>query len=400
MRKYSSAAEVVCLVLFLGVVHSAPLNEAPQVASKPSVDENPFFYSVDMNNFIEPSSVQPFSIPIVSLPPQANVTMSASAANITATMTNASVTTMTNSMYSELVGGTEDRFTFVVPTHTLDMCKFRLASQKLIQHSNGLVGEVVVMWIDYREVHPQMNEVRDQFRNAGIPFRLLAWNDVIREPKLPGWIAQQVAKLRVADHISTNHYIVLDSKNVVTRPLTRDSFQSSKMYNFMFSNLDNMSQPHKSWYIRTHETLRKPWVGSETAGESVTPFIMHTKAVRAMINAVESETGKSLESNIESKTGTEFCFYNVFIRREGLLDALHDKKPSHGFSRIVWGYENPMEHMQWQEHDPFLFFGVHHTWLSKVAPEKRPELIEMAKKLLGVTPDMWWFEVDQCFRSV
>eukprot|EP00299_Pterocystis_sp_00344_P020373 c9991_g1_i2.p1 GENE.c9991_g1_i2~~c9991_g1_i2.p1 ORF type:complete len:385 (+),score=100.15 c9991_g1_i2:148-1155(+) len=303
------------------------------------------------------------------------------------------------SMDPDLQGGIESKFTFVVPTYSMDMCKFRLLCHKLIEHGNGNVGEVVAIWVDKRPVHADMLEIRKQFVEARISFRLLRMWDVVEHQKLPGWIAQQVAKLRVSKYIRTKHYIVLDSKNFLVRPLEKSMFQSDKkMFNFKFNTLGELSGVHRRWYEKTHITLKHKWNPNEYVSESVTPFVMHTKAVRRMIFDIERETTLSLDQNILLGNGTEFCFYNVYIRREGLLQQLHDTKSVHGLSRIVWAYKDIDKYIDEQERSPSVFFGVHQWWLSNVPVAERDRVRKRIRRLIGVTPEMRWYSDDQCLR--
>eukprot|EP00299_Pterocystis_sp_00344_P020375 c9991_g2_i2.p1 GENE.c9991_g2_i2~~c9991_g2_i2.p1 ORF type:complete len:368 (+),score=78.01 c9991_g2_i2:48-1151(+) len=361
-------------LLFHLTVIGAPSALTPSGVTTQSITEE-YFKSVDSSNFITKVIDPKFP---------ANV-----------------ITTTAMISRPDLVGSPEKKFTFVIPTHTNDLCAFHLCCHKLIENGNGLVGEVVAMWIDFREISSEVDQIKQQFAEANIPFRMLRMWDVTKAQILPGWVAQQVAKLRVAKYISANNYIVLDSKNILVQPLQLSVFQSNqKTYNFESDILDRIEGQHIVWYQQTHQTLRKPWNGHDRVSYSVTPFVFHTKTVLAMISDIERETGKTIDQIILEELGTEFCLYNVYIRREGLLRRIHDSKSDVGLSRILWADPGPIGPIADQERVPAVFFGAHRWWLYNVKDTMTRDVLTLrVKRLLGITARMAWFCDDKCLRS-
>jgi len=253
-----------------------------------------------------------------------------------------------------------------------------------------------------------MEGIKMYVEKNGVPFLVLRQQDIspsfspTSSFHVDGWEAQQIAKLRVASFVTSDYYVILDSKNIATRPLQLSDFQSQLPFNYVEIPLSKVKQPHRKWYERTYKTLRMDW---ESAQEdlvplSVTPVVFHTEAVKQMILDVERETGMSFEFIVKRQFVSEFCFYNAYLRREGLLEKLHSLKTSgHDLvSRVLWDATTDTAHIiDFQVKQPCLFFGLHRRWAQHLSKEEKNAFILQINEVLGVTPNMTWIR-PSCYR--
>jgi len=93
--------------------------------------------------------------------------------------------------------------------------------------------------------------------------------------KAKGWYKQQLIKLAMADHVSSDYYLLFDADVICARPIRRhDLFRNGKALCHRYRNVT-----HAKWYGWAERVLEMPrsgWV------HGVTPTILCREAVREM----------------------------------------------------------------------------------------------------------------------
>jgi hypothetical protein len=139
-----------------------------------------------------------------------------------------------------------------------------------------------------------------------------------------GW-TQQVLKIKVAEVIPSELYVLLDAKNHLISELGRDFLETAaglpringhsfiehqSMRDFLERTLAYLGVdpvPHLNWFPRTH-----------------TPFTMLTSEARDLVRYLEDREGKPFASVVLERELTEFFLYSGFLVSKGILKSAYD----------------------------------------------------------------------------
>ncbi len=150
-----------------------------------------------------------------------------------------------------------------------------------------------------------------------------------------GWYAQQVLKIKVAEIVQAERYVLLDAKNHLISQLGRDfletadglprmnghSLTDNPMQGFLVRTLTYVGidpGPHLSWFPRT-----------------TTPFTMLTSEARDVVRYIENREGKPFASAFLEKQLSEFFLYSAFLESKGILKSSYDFTQPH--TAQLWG---------------------------------------------------------------
>lgn len=160
-------------------------------------------------------------------------------------------------------------------------------------------------------------------------------------PRHGGWWRQQVLKLCAARVIASPRYLVLDAKNHLFRPLTRDFLETHdgrpKLNGYGFEN-----HSLKDALIRTLTYLEvdpAPFVPHFT--RTSTPFLMLTDVSRKLVAYVEERERKPFAEAFLELRLTEFFLYSGYLERCGLLSASYEM--SQPFCAQIWGHSASLD---------------------------------------------------------
>ncbi len=151
--------------------------------------------------------------------------------------------------------------------------------------------------------------------------RVLRPADVCALPRTSGWRRQQALKLAVAQSVRTPHYVVLDAKNhLVARPapgafVTPDGRARVRGYGYRTHPL----RPAFT-HVLAHLGI-DPEAHLDRFASTVTPFVLDTEVVRALVRDVEESAGLPFAHAFVADDLTEFFLYAGWVvRRDGTLD--------------------------------------------------------------------------------
>jgi Family of unknown function (DUF6492) len=218
--------------------------------------------------------------------------------------------------------------------------------------------------------------------------------------KAKGWYKQQLIKLAMADHVTSDYYLLFDADVICARPIRRhDLFRNGKALCHRYRN-DN----HANWYRWAERVLELPrsgWV------HGVTPTILSREAVReltAHLNRQEprplkfwqklwsrlpewaggprawrndhEDEGRWRRVLLDSLPWTEYALYFTFLEATGRFERYHTSALRSLCSDCIW------RHDKFAEWDPTLprpyrqppFIVVQS--IAKIPPEQILERIE------------------------
>lgn len=123
-----------------------------------------------------------------------------------------------------------------------------------------------------------------------------------------GWRDQQVLKMKVAEFIDTEKYLILDSKNIFVRPLPLSTFEQEGEGNCGTSPESPWYDYWRPWLIFMSEKLNKPI--PELVWPPITPFTVNTNTVKKMLE--ESKFEQVVEELDYSAPISEFLLYSFY----------------------------------------------------------------------------------------
>jgi Family of unknown function (DUF6492) len=139
-----------------------------------------------------------------------------------------------------------------------------------------------------------------------------------------GWYTQQVLKIKVAETIRSERYVVLDAKNHMIKQLGREfletptgqpringkPYTNHPMREFLERTLEYLGldpQTHISWFTRTHP-----------------PFTILTDEARELIRHVEQKEAGPFASAFLDRKLSEFFLYSGFLVSKGTLRSIYN----------------------------------------------------------------------------
>ncbi|MBL8552582.1 MAG: hypothetical protein JNJ73_21525 [Hyphomonadaceae bacterium] len=149
-----------------------------------------------------------------------------------------------------------------------------------------------------------------------------------------GWWRQQVLKIKVAEIVQTERYIVLDAKNHLVRPLTRECFQThdGRMKMGVHSYSGHSLRRHLERALDYFGMAKEPSL--ERFSATTPPFAFDTATVRELIAWVSKREGTPYERVVVARGLTEFFLYGAFVRSQGRFDQLYCEDES--ASAAIW----------------------------------------------------------------
>jgi hypothetical protein len=211
----------------------------------------------------------------------------------------------------------------VIPFFERDLCKFGYTARSIAVHdSRHLLGDLYIMWVSYISAWSHMDEIQRIIAevNKSRPVHFYDLSDMVKKASMPGWISQQVLKLKIASVVQDDYYMVLDSKNTLIKDLERDTLVTKCNQAIAFSAYTalNMPEPHKGWYYSTASQLGLKWPTEGRWPDSISPMIMKTQTVLSMLRSIgEDPDFHSLCKGplcgwMKDQSATEFILYQLY----------------------------------------------------------------------------------------
>jgi hypothetical protein len=191
----------------------------------------------------------------------------------------------------------------------------------------------------------------EKFTNTSkIPFQYIPEEEILETGvELEGWFKQQLIKLKMANCVETEGYLVIDSDMYLTQPLFfEDLYHNGKLkYNsepWQTENNKHYSQNSK-WWDASCNVMDYPMekLHSEKHLMSVTPEFLITSVVKDLMNHLDGIHGEQWQSLIFERGCTEFTMYWLFLLKNNLNNLYTDEGfPlwKHSLEHSVLDYSN------------------------------------------------------------
>jgi len=154
---------------------------------------------------------------------------------------------------------------------------------------------------------------------------------VVRSGGQHGWVAQQILKLKIASVVTSEYYMVLDSKNTLIKDIEIDTLVTpcNQAITFAAYTAWSMPNPHRGWYYQSAGKIGVPWPSGGQYPDSISPMTLYTKTVLNMLHAIGENPslgymcGGPLCGWMNGQTATEFILYHLFARFRTDYECFH-----------------------------------------------------------------------------
>ena len=163
----------------------------------------------------------------------------------------------------------------------------------------------------------QKRTILTEYGHLAGQVRFVAAADIARMPKGGGWQSQQILKLMSSRLIEQERYLVLDAKNHLVRPLTREFLEDpdGRARLVAHSYREHVLRPQ---FERVFAFLKIDVSGRlDRFPYSVTPFVMYAAVSRDLVDQLSAEEGMSFPSLFEKHRLWEFLLYSASVVRSG-----------------------------------------------------------------------------------
>ncbi|NLC97564.1 MAG: hypothetical protein GX678_00585 [Actinomycetales bacterium] len=149
--------------------------------------------------------------------------------------------------------------------------------------------------------------------------------DDIVPPLGDGWVRQQLLKLAISEHISTDSYLDLDAKNHLIA-----DFDASRLHGsdgrFHLRRIDYREHPLRERVLRVIDFLNlDPKLLDSPLPSTTTPFVFD-RAEAANLWLELNQNGDASRVFNEAQL-IEFVLYGLWLLREERLETVHDTQP-------------------------------------------------------------------------
>ncbi len=204
---------------------------------------------------------------------------------------------------------------------------------------------------------------------------------------IPGWYLQQILKLAIADHVSTDFYVTLDADIACTKPFgIADLLSNGKAYTNI-ETPEDYAELYNAEHTRHETALKKqrlraaanvlgfdPPNALDDVFYGETPVSLHTQTVRDLTAYITDRHRTSWQNVLaNAEAWTEYALYFQYLRAKGGFSRYHipaSRDTILNLSKSVWhisaSYKNvrcyDAQHFMFDEHTRGLFVAVQ-SWL-------------------------------------
>ena len=206
-------------------------------------------------------------------------------------------------------------FETVIVTYQRDFEKLQLCLESIVNHGLGhgnetvhvIVNDYVPAWYHVKEFVP------DDTRFCVHPYYHLGpWDGAL------DWYSQQWFKLTASKIVSSDWYLILDSDDLLTRPITHADLFTNNRAHYKKTPVGTdtrlvtqLSAAYNHW----NDTLDN-WPYFMT---DLTPFVMHTSTVKQMLHDIDP----GLFDQHSDRLTAEFLLWSAYLDRHRLKDQLY-----------------------------------------------------------------------------
>ena len=211
------------------------------------------------------------------------------------------------------------RFAFVIVGFEAEFWLLRLQAQSMARYLPvALVHEIVVIDNSVDGMPPDVTRgLLDDYGDLTGLVRILRPQEICPVPGAIGWRSQQVLKLCVAELLTCDRYVVLDAKNLFVATLEPGFLEASdgRARVIVYGYETHPMRPALEHVLTYLGLDPSRYVPGFTA--TVTPFVLDTATVKALIRDIERSSGRSFAQEFVARGLTEFFLYSGWIASKG-----------------------------------------------------------------------------------
>lgn len=239
------------------------------------------------------------------------------------------------------------------------------------------------------ELKIEMDRELNYFKKYSKYLRLLKRSDISCDLSSSGWKSQQIIKLEISRFVSSDFYCVLDSKNMIVRPVSfRDFFSESGLPYALIQDYNKHSIEFKEFYINSLNIFGVEPISDnlKNALPTVTPHLLEVKSCEDMKSAVLERTGfnysKYINSVEDGEKTTEFLLYSGFLKSKNAIESKY-ALVKHRNSYTLFGTspkneDAVQEYIDKAMHDESVkFFGIHLKRYPNLSDASKNKIIKL-----------------------
>jgi Family of unknown function (DUF6492) len=193
-----------------------------------------------------------------------------------------------------------------------------------------------------------------------------------------GWWTQQVLKLKVAEVVRSERYVVLDAKNHLVKQLEGSFLENAdgvaRLAGITYVGREMQDFLERSLaYFGIDPALHMDWFP-----RTATPFTILTSEALALLQYVEDREDKPFASVFLEKHFSEFLLYSAFLQWRGTLKTLYDFTQPHPMQ--IWGHSADDSHcaatIREAESVNYQFMSVHSKAIANMHEKGRAIVAE------------------------
>jgi len=221
--------------------------------------------------------------------------------------------------------GTIDLPYIVIPTYERDLCKLTYTLNSIAKHDrHHNLGNVIIMWVSRTPMSAFAARIVHAIQHVARTRHVTVRDfqpQVVSQGGMAPWIIQQVWKLKIAQWVPSEYYIVLDSKNTFLKTITRRTFfnKCNQAIRQGFVPISRLPQLHAQWYYKSAQELGAPVPAGGHWAASISPIVMHKWTVLKMLKHLHEYVDQGLSSTCSgglcpalTRGATEFTMYNLY----------------------------------------------------------------------------------------
>jgi hypothetical protein len=285
------------------------------------------------------------------------------------------------------------RYTFVTVAFEGDLRLMDLQARSMALYCDaGLVDQLLVVDNFAPGAKPPNWEdlVRALYGSLEAAVSFIAAADVA-DSGVAGWVGQQALKLAIARHVRADRYVLLDAKNHLLKPLSREFLEAPDGRPRINGYPYDLSHP-----LYDHLQRTCAYVGIDAAEASShfvrtsTPFTMLTAAVVALVDQAEREHAP-IAQVLRRWAITEFFLYAATLAKVGVLRELYAWDQPFTADVWAWGAQDTalvrdaLQRAMRPTHGPF--FSLHRAAVARLDADARM-LVAQAWRDRGLVADV------------
>jgi hypothetical protein len=231
----------------------------------------------------------------------------------------------------------------------------------------------------------------------------LSLEDFPALPTSAGWMRQQALKLLVARRVETPRYILLDAKNHLVGPLTREHVETPEGCLMRSRLLGYRNHSLTQFVVNAIDYFGLDPGMLDSFTPSTTPFPMSTDLVKSLLTCVEDreqqEFGRWFCERPRAARVSEFAMYGAFLAFAGggfsRLYHLHNPSPATVWKDSVDQFDKTLVAARQQQS----FFGVHRRAFGQLDDRQRRDLARLwVRSGLFSSEKRARFFIDECAK--